>query len=122
MTAPAGVAHSTGLKFRVVSRSKKITSDLAPDEYGVEVAITDVLFRKQDLLAWSPAKKLQYAVLTDALACLNLKDGSSYHDTIQWIKSNERDYVFSFNYCCMSFDLDPEATRRAVLSAKKNMD
>jgi hypothetical protein len=90
------------------------------------VAITDVLFRKQDILAWSPAKKLQYAVLTDALASLRLRNighntGVS-EETLVWIASKEQDYVFSFEYCCRSFDLSPEATRKALLANEVHME
>lgn len=79
------------------------------------MAITDVLYRKQDVLSWSPAKKLQYAVLTDALSCLNVREGVNYNDTVAWIVSQESDYVFSFEFCCRSFGLDPGATRKILL-------
>ena len=65
--------------------------------------------------------RLALAVLEDALDCLErYKDSRELlarlfrWDALQWLESQDRLPVFSFENVCFLLDLDPEKTRRAV--------
>ena len=119
MKAKSGQDLLTGLRSRGPSRrpskDRRSTDELRGHELGIE----DALHKKNDTLLWTPAKKIQLAILRDALLTLNIPEGKVYEDTIRWIIKDEEDYIFSFIFCCRSLGLDPSAVRKIVLCGRR---
>ena len=59
------------------------------------------------------SKKLVYACIVDALSNIYSKDPSVREEAYNWISKDE-DHLFSFNSCCLVFDLDPKVVRESL--------
>jgi hypothetical protein len=68
---------------------------------------------------WSAEKRLAAAVLATALNDVRFRPGKASHrrqidEALQWIRSDDAEWPFSFLRLCALFDLDPEWVRAAV--------
>lgn len=71
--------------------------------------------------AWTAELRLMAALLEDALIVCSRPVGSPtsksarlLRETLRWVRSDNRTWVFSFLRVCESLDLDPGAIREAV--------
>lgn len=64
---------------------------------------------------WVGMKALMLAVLDDAILCLRSPRSPVRLQSEHWIKSRERQYVFSFAVICETLALEPSAVRRSVM-------
>jgi len=67
-------------------------------------------------------KRLMIAVLKDAVECLEKYRGSrssagrsQYESAIEWVKDNDREWLFSFTNICDLLGFDPDYMREALL-------
>ncbi len=72
-----------------------------------------------------PESRLMFAVLEDALRCLEKyasagsgKAKTLFDETEDWLLSTNDDWVFSFNNVCEVLRLDPQYIRKAALRWK----
>lgn len=70
-----------------------------------------------------PEQQLMFAVLEEALHCLekfrgctNFKQKKLYIDALQWVKSEDEEWVFSFSNICGAMGLDPDYIRKGILA------
>jgi hypothetical protein len=68
---------------------------------------------------WSPEKRLAAAVLSGALTEIQVHHGRRSHrrrvaEALEWIRSNDTAWPFSFLRLCALFALDPDWVRAAV--------
>lgn len=77
--------------------------------------------RLQRGTAWTGEQRLMAALLEDALTmCSKLalpttaQRSHLQRETMHWLRSNDRTWVFSFLRVCETLDLDPGAIRRGV--------
>lgn len=80
-------------------------------------------FRRRQL---EPEKRLMLAVLEDAVACFqryvfprSRRERSLFHETEDWVRSENGDYLFSFQNICEALNLNPEYVRQGLLLWKK---
>jgi len=76
-------------------------------------------FRRYSQL--QPEKELMLAVLEDAVACIQKYAKSSdpkerrlFHDTRNWLLTEDDDWLFSFTSVCENLGLNPGSVRRSV--------
>ncbi len=77
--------------------------------------------RLQRTAAWTGEQRLMAAILEDAVAVCcrptvptTSKARHLLRETLRWLRSNERTWMFSFLRICEALDLDPAAIRRGV--------
>jgi hypothetical protein len=68
---------------------------------------------------WSPEKKLAAVVLASALVDIRDHHGTRAHrrrvaEAIEWVRSDDGEWPYSFLRLCALFDLEPEWVRDAV--------
>jgi len=102
-------------------------SNLSPEEklfslFQLDPAIPAeylATFRRSTHL--EPEKELMLAVLEDAVSCVQKyvrsshpKDRRVLRDTWDWIRTDEDEWLFSFNNVCETLGLDPGFVRRVI--------
>jgi hypothetical protein len=77
--------------------------------------------RLQRSSAWTGEQRLIAAILEDAVAVASKpqvpkssKARQVLRETLRWIRSNDRTWMFSFLRICEMLDLDPSAVRRGI--------
>jgi hypothetical protein len=77
--------------------------------------------RLQRSSAWTGEQRLMAAVLEDAVAVCsraNVPRASKarhvLRESLRWLRSNDRAWMFSFLRICETLDLDPAAIRRGI--------
>lgn len=70
-----------------------------------------------------PERDLMIGILGDAIGCFQQYAGKDkrrrlFDESEEWIHSDERDYVFSFNYICWFLGIDPEYLRKGLAEWK----
>lgn len=104
---------------------KPLTSDMEEKVPGLfePNTILPVQFftRLQRSTSWSGEQRLMAAVLEDAVAVGTKpnapKTSKARHvlrETLRWLRSNDRTWMFSFLRICDALDLDPSAIRRGI--------
>jgi len=78
--------------------------------------------RPQRDAAWTGTRRLTAALLADALTVcskpsrsVTKKELHVRRETMRWLRSNDRTWLFSFLRVCEALDLDPGIVRRSVL-------
>jgi hypothetical protein len=71
---------------------------------------------------FGPEERLMFAVLTDAIECLQKYFGASgrryralYHEAEAWIASNESKWPYSFEHICHVFNISPSYLRFGLM-------
>ena len=97
---------------------EKLASIFEPDQL-LAIQFFDTYRRKTHL---QPEKVLMFAVLKDAVTCIEKYAGSSrgrgrrlFGETRDWILLEDEDWPFSFNNICTALGLDPGYLRRALV-------
>ena len=97
--------------------NEKLPVDIAPD------VILPVQFftHLQCRTAWTGEQRLMAALLEDALKVCGQPARSATApqsrllcETMRWLRSNDRSWMFSFLRICETLDLDPGSVRRGV--------
>lgn len=77
--------------------------------------------RLQRNTSWTGEQRLMAAILEDAVAVSTKtnppKTSKGRHvlrETLRWLRSNDRTWMFSFLRICETLDLDPAAIRRGI--------
>jgi len=77
--------------------------------------------RLQRSAAWTGEQRLMAAVLEDAIAICckpspptTSKGRTVLRESLRWVRSNDRKWIFSFLRICEMFDMDPSAIRRGI--------
>ena len=77
--------------------------------------------RLQRSAAWTGEQRLMAAILEDAVAVCSKrtvpKTSKARHvlrETLRWVRSNDRSWMFSFLRICEMLDLEPTAIRRGI--------
>lgn len=70
-----------------------------------------------------PERDLMIGILADAIACFQQYAGKDkrrklFCESEEWIHSDERDYVFAFNYICWCLGIDPDYLRKGLAEWK----
>jgi hypothetical protein len=103
-------------------------SDWALDAKVVLVSQPDALLSDQFFATCrrkaylEPEKLLMLAVLEDAVACIDKYAGASsgkrnrwFRETVEWIRTEDDEWLFSFNSLCEALGLDAAYVRRALI-------
>ena len=77
-------------------------------------------------LATVPEKMLMWAVLEDAIMCVQQHDLPQsragkrfFHEARDWIMEKDSDWFFSFESLCAALDLNPNYIRQGLMQPKK---
>ena len=77
-------------------------------------------------LATAPEKMLMWAVLEDAIMCVQQHDLPQsrpgkrlFHEAREWIMEKDSDWFFSFESLCAALDLNPNYIRQGLMQPKK---
>lgn len=77
--------------------------------------------RLQRGTTWTGEQRLMAAILEDAIAVCSKatqpntsKGRTLLRETLRWVRSNDRTWVFSFLRICETLDLEPSAIRRGL--------
>lgn len=77
--------------------------------------------RLQRHAAWTGEQRLMGAILEDAIAVCckpdppkTAKGKTLLRESLQWVRSNDRKWTFSFLRICEMLDMNPSAIRRGV--------
>src|SRR5215813_11142699 len=75
--------------------------------------------------AWTPEQRLCAALLEDAIATLRVRAIRTVQkwqtprtEVLAWLCDTDQDWPFSFVNVCRWLDLEPDATRHAILDGK----
>ena len=101
----------------IFDNEEKLTSLLQPDTLLSHQYFAT--FRRRQL---EPEKKLMLAVLEDAVACFqryvfprSRRERRLFHETEDWVRTENGDYLFSFQNICEALNLNPEYVRHGLL-------
>ena len=77
--------------------------------------------RLQRSAAWTGEQRLMAAILEDAIAICckpnpptTSKARTVLRESLRWVRSNDRRWIFSFLRICEMLDMDPGAIRRGI--------
>jgi hypothetical protein len=105
--------HQGGLTFEEKKHSLLQLDHLLPMQFSDT-------FRRSTYL--EPERVLMLAVLEDAVDCLEKyatcvagKNKRLFDETLAWIRTQDDDWLFSFNNVCETVGLSPGRLRRALL-------
>jgi hypothetical protein len=104
---------------------KRLTSEMEEKLPGLfePTTILPVQYftRLQRSAAWTGEQRLMAAIMEDAVAVCSKpsipKSSKARHvlrETLRWVRSNDRTWMFSFLRICEMLDLEPSAIRRGI--------
>ncbi len=104
---------------------KRLTSEMEEKLPGLfepnTVLPVQYFTRLQRGAAWTGEQRLMAAILEDAVAVCSKttppKSSKARHvlrETMRWVRSNDRTWMFSFLRICEMLDLEPSAIRRGI--------
>jgi len=104
---------------------KRLTSDMEeklPGLFEPHLILPVQYFtRLQRSAAWTGELRLMAAILEDAVAVCSKREtpktSKARHvlrETLRWLRSNDRTWMFSFLRICEILDMDPSAIRRGI--------
>jgi hypothetical protein len=104
---------------------KRLTSEMEEKLPGLfephTVLPVQYFTRLQRGTAWTGEQRLMAAIMEDAVAVCSKttppKTSKGRHvlrETLRWVRSNDRAWIFSFLRICEMLDLDPSAIRRGI--------
>jgi hypothetical protein len=104
---------------------KRLTSEMEEKLPGLfepnTVLPVQYFTRLQRSAAWTGEQRLMAAIMEDAVAVCSKpsipKSSKARHvlrETMRWVRSNDRTWMFSFLRICEMLDLEPSAIRRGI--------
>jgi hypothetical protein len=101
---------------------REMSDELLPSLFEPHVILPVQFFtRLQRSSAWTAEQRLMAAILEDAIAICckpnppaTSKGRTVLRETLRWVRSNDRRWIFSFLRICEMLDVDPSAIRRGI--------
>jgi len=104
---------------------KRLTSEMEEKLPGLfepnTILPVQYFTRLQRSAAWTGEQRLMAAILEDAVAVCSKrtvpKTSKARHvlrETLRWVRSNDRTWMFSYLRICETLDLEPTAIRRGI--------
>jgi len=67
-------------------------------------------------------EKMQFVILQNSINDLYSKEPGVRKEAEEWFASKEKQYVFSFECCCLTFNFNPDAVRKALVEKRWDHD
>lgn len=85
-----------------------------------DIMSKEQFFERFHRVILSPEKTLMLAVLEDAIDLLKpiartLNTRKEVREAIEWFRSRDTSFIYSFEIICESLDIDPDAIRRFLM-------
>src|SRR4029453_5315391 len=104
---------------------KRLTSEMEENLPGLfeptQILPVQYFTGLQRSAAWTGEQRLMAAIMEDAVAVCSKpsipKSSKARHvlrETLRWVRSNDRTWMFSFLRICEMLDLEPSAIRRGI--------
>ena len=104
---------------------KRLTSEIEEKLPGLfephTILPVQYFTRLQRSSAWTGEQRLMAAILEDAVAVASKTNAPTtskgrqvLRETLRWLRSNDRSWMFSFIRICEMLDLDANAVRRGI--------
>lgn len=104
-----------------------LPNDLAigsESEYGACTLLVDHAYDSERGFARGPVRALMAALLFDGIVAYmnyecfpSAKSRERYKEAVQWVHSEEREYVFSFDNVCEGLGINSEHLRLGLINA-----
>ncbi|HKA28316.1 MAG TPA: hypothetical protein VKH82_02995 [Candidatus Binatia bacterium] len=101
---------------------REMSDELLPSLFEPHIILPVQFFTQlQRSSAWTGEQRLMAAILDDAIAICckpnpptTSKGRTLLRETLRWVRSNDRRWIFSFFRICEMLDVDPSAIRRGI--------
>jgi hypothetical protein len=101
---------------------REMSDELLPSLFEPHIILPVQYFtRLQRSAAWTSEQRLMAAILEDAIAICckpnpptTSKGRTVLRESLRWVRSNDRKWIFSFLRICETLDVDPTAIRRGI--------